>query len=144
MSLTIGDAPFGTRPGTFNFEKTGPDRVLYLDDSPRWIRAELGGEAILSSKRAELLHETGHLPVYYFPREDVRMNLLTETETLTECPYKGTASYWSVEGADDLVWCYEDPIPAARDTEGLLAFFNERVDLEVDGDLQQRPKTRWS
>jgi uncharacterized protein (DUF427 family) len=260
MSLTIGNAPFGTRPGSFNFERSGPNRVLYLEDTPRWIRGKLGDETVVSSKRAKLLHEGGLLPVYYFPmadvrmdllqptdhhshcplkgdasywsigsvenaawtyrdpidtapflkglvafywhklehwyeedeevfvhardpyhrvdilptsrhvkvsldgevlaettsarvlfetglppryyipREDVRMDRLPPSDTRTECPYKGTASYWG----DDLVWSYEEPITAARDIAGLLAFFNERVDLEVDGELLERPKTRWS
>jgi uncharacterized protein (DUF427 family) len=49
-----------------------------------------------------------------------------------------------LQDAEDVIWCYEDPIPAARDIAGLLSFFNERVDLEVDGELIERPKTRWS
>lgn len=272
LSLTIGDAPFGERPGTFNFTRTGPERVLYLEDTPRWVRCVFAGETVASSKRAKLLHETGHLPVYYFPRidvrvdlldpterrthcplkgdasywsirvgdrvatdaawsypdpiegapplegliafywrkldhwyeedeeifvhardpyhrvditrssrhvrvsrhgelladsrrpmvlfetglpprfylppEDVRMELLTPTDTRTQCPYKGTATYWSVKAGDevvaDLVWSYADPIPDARKITGLLSFFNEKVDLELDGELPARPTTRWS
>ena len=82
MSLTIGDAPFGSRPGAFNFTRRGPERVLYLEDSPRWIRGKLGDETIVESKRAKLLHETGHLPIYYFPRDDVRMDLLIATSAV--------------------------------------------------------------
>jgi uncharacterized protein (DUF427 family) len=248
--------------------RSGPDRVLYLEDSPRWVRAVFAGTEIVSSRHAKLLHETGHLPVYYFSRhdvamdllvptehhtrcplkgeasyftivvgdrssenavwtypdpidgahslkglvalywhkvdhwyeedeevfvhprdpyhrvdiiptsrhvkvsldgvalaeshrplvlfetglppryylarEDVRMDLLEPTDTKTRCPYKGTASYFSTEAVDDLVWCYEQPIDESRAIAGRLAFFNERVDLVVDGELQVRPKTRWS
>jgi uncharacterized protein (DUF427 family) len=272
MSLTIGEAPFGRRPGTFNFERTGPDRVLYLEDSPRWVRGEFAGQTVVSSKHTKLMHETGLLPVYYFPlsdvrmdlleptdrrthcplkgdasywsirvgdrvaenavwtypapiegappieglvafywhsldhwyeedeevfvhardpfhridilpssrhvkvsrngeliaetrrpmvlfetglppryyieRSDVRMELLTPTESQTQCPYKGTATYWSAkagdETVDDLVWCYEEPIAEAARIAGRLAFFNEKVDIELDGELQERPKTKWS
>jgi len=83
VSLTIGDTPFGQRPGTFNFDRTGPDRVLYLEDSPRWVRAEFAGETIVSSKHTKLLHETGLLPVYYFPLDDVRTDLLEPTDRQT-------------------------------------------------------------
>jgi uncharacterized protein (DUF427 family) len=80
--------------------------------------------------------------------EDVRMDLLEESDHATYCPFKGDASYWSVEAGgervEDLIWCYPQPIPEAAKIGGLLAFFNEKVDLEVDGEIQQRPKTQWS
>jgi uncharacterized protein (DUF427 family) len=76
------------------------------------------------------------------------MEVLTPTDTRTQCPYKGTATYWSVkagdETVDDLVWRYKEPIAEAVRIAGLLAFYNEKVDLELDGELQERPKTKWS
>src|SRR5919202_438615 len=102
MSLTIGTGPFGDRgEKSFNFQVQAPrGHVLYFEDTPRRVRVMLGGEAIADSKRAKLLHESGHLPVYYFPKEDIRMYLLQESEYTTSCPFKGEASYWSVRVGD--------------------------------------------
>ena len=76
------------------------------------------------------------------------MNLLTPTELRTRCPYKGEAVYWTahVDGRahDDVVWSYPAPIPECPKIEGLLCFYNERADTFVDGELQERPKTKWS
>jgi uncharacterized protein (DUF427 family) len=99
---------------------------------------------LAETSRPHVLFETGLPPRYYIHREDVNMELFRGSESTTQCPYKGTATYWSVDGSDDLVWCYEEPIAEAAGIKGLLAFFNERVDLEVDGEPQERPKTRWS
>ena len=79
---------------------------------------------------------------------DVRFDLLRPSDTRTECPYKGTATYWSVEvnGVvhDDLVWIYRSPLPESQKVAGLACFYSERVDLFVDGELQAKPKTPWS
>jgi uncharacterized protein (DUF427 family) len=95
-----------------------------------------------------VLDETGLPPRYYIPAADVRMELLTPTDTKTTCPFKGTASYWSAAIGDevvpDLAWSYPDPIAEAAEIAGLLCFYNEKVDLEVDGEFQARPSTRWS
>src|SRR5215203_1123166 len=102
MTLTIGTGPFGKQShGTFNFD-TGvlQSHTLYFEDSPRRVRVMFNGETIADSKRVKLLHETGHLPVYYFPPEDVRMDLLEESDHTTHCPFKGDASYWSVKVGD--------------------------------------------
>jgi uncharacterized protein (DUF427 family) len=72
------------------------------------------------------------------PRDDVSAEL-EATDTVTRCPYKGTARYYSAAGVDDLIWHYEDPLPEAGRIKGLLCFFNEKVDLELDGELQERP-----
>ena len=89
MTLTIGTGPFGRQShGTFNFD-TGvlQPHTLYFEDSPRRVRVMFNGETIADSKRVKLLHETGHLPVYYFPEEDVRMGLLEESNHTTHCPF---------------------------------------------------------
>jgi uncharacterized protein (DUF427 family) len=263
-----GTGPLSRHPaGSFNFDPPPPGRALYLEPSPKRIRVQLGGETIADSRRAMLLHESGLQPVYYFPPEDVRRDvlepsdrhthcpkkgqasyftlrvgervvengawyypnpiaeappirdliafywdrmdrwleedeevgvhprdpyhridvlrsdrhvrvsldgrLLAETrravalfesnlpprwyipredivvelersDTVTRCPYKGTAGYYSAAGVEDLVWHYDDPLPEAGRIKGLLCFFNERVDLELDGALQERPETPWS
>jgi uncharacterized protein (DUF427 family) len=95
-----------------------------------------------------ILFETGLPPRYYILPEDVREEVLVESEKTTQCPYKGAASYYSVEAGDgrveDLVWYYPEPLPEVGKIEGLLCFFNEKVDLEVDGEEQDRPRTQWS
>ncbi len=81
------------------------------------------------------------------PPEDVREGALTPSGKTTRCPYKGIASYWSVEAGgertEDFVWSYQEPIPEAPKIRGLLCFFNEKVDLEVGGEEQERPRTQW-
>src|SRR5436305_872665 len=119
------------------------------EDSRRRVRVIFNGVTVADSKRVMLLHEAGHLPVFYFPMEDVRMDLLEPTETTTRCPYKGQASYWSARIDDrvfkDIVWSYREPLPACLMVEKFLCFFNERVDaIYVDGDLVSKPKTAWS
>ncbi len=98
MSLTVGTAPFGPRnSGTFNFDaEVLGERTLYLQDSPKRVRSIFNGETVVDSQRAKLLHETGHLPIYYFPIEDVRTDLLVESDHTTHCPVKGDTSYQSV------------------------------------------------
>ena len=117
--------------------------------SDRHVRVELGGEVIAESTQPVALFET-HLPTrWYFPPADVRMGLLAPTETRSTCPYKGHAHYWSVEAGgqevEDLAWGYEevyDDGPAR--IRGLVAFFNEKVDMVVDGVRVARPVTPWS
>jgi uncharacterized protein (DUF427 family) len=126
MTLTIGTGPFGNQSaGSFNFD-TGVLRAhtLYFEDSPRRVRVVLGGETVADTKRAKLLHETGHLPVYYFPEEDIRMDLLEESDHSTHCPFKGDASYWSVRVGDRVsesaVWSYSEPVDSAPPLAGYL------------------------
>src|SRR4051812_10272336 len=236
MSLTHGSGPFGDRPaGRFNRD-IDPEGLFYLEESPKWIRARLDGETVVDSRNPRLLHEHDRLPVFwfprdegrmdlvgelartsdeplleglvsfdwgamdewleederlvghardpysridvrdtsrhvkvsidgetvaesrrtkvlfeaglpprwYFPREDVRMDLLADSDKQTTCAYKGFASYSSVGDQDDVAWTYLDPLHDALPVKGLIAFFNERVDLEVDGEKADRPHTQWS
>ena len=122
-------------------------RVDVLNSS-RQVKVLVGGEIVAETGRPRLLFETG-LPVrYYIPMLDVRMDLLEPSDTISRCPYKGVASYWSVRTGEnvhpDLAWSYKSPIPECPKIENLIAFFNERVDLEVDGERQERPQTPWS
>lgn len=133
MALTVGTGPFGRRPaGAFNFEYDAPDHVLYLEDSPRRVRVVVAGETVAESARTKLLHETGLMPVYYFPEADVRSEFLEPTDHTTHCPFKGDASYWTVRvGADErtnAVWSYPEPLPEAPDLDGYLAFAWDAVD----------------
>ncbi len=121
--------------------------------SSRLVRAELDGVRIAESSQPRILFETG-LPLrYYVPLADLRMDLLRPSDRSTQCPYKGTASYWSVdtnpavEGGrlhKDVVWTYRTPLPESQKIAGLAAFYNERVDLYLDGVEQPRPKSPFS
>lgn len=125
-----------------------PYKRVDVIPSSRHVRVIIDGETVADTRRPSLLFETFLPTRYYFPKEDVRMDLLEPTDTHTRCPYKGIASYWSVKIGDtiykDIVWTYLDPIPECPKVEGLLCFFNEKVTLYVDGELQERPKTPWS
>src|SRR6516162_4888774 len=76
--------------------KTNPDYKITFEPSPRRVRVKFNGKTIADSTNAHLLFETRHLPVYYFPRSDVRMDRMAATDHHTYCPYKGTASYWTI------------------------------------------------
>jgi uncharacterized protein (DUF427 family) len=116
--------------------------------SSRHVRVEINGQTVADSRRPKLLFETSLPTRYYLPVEDVRMDLLEATDTSTACPYKGTASYWRMKGdpsGKDVAWSYQDPIPECPRIRGLIAFFNERVDsIQVDDEVQEKPKTPWS
>jgi uncharacterized protein (DUF427 family) len=116
--------------------------------SSRHVRVVIAGQSVADTQRPHLLFETRLPTRYYIPPEDVRMDLLDPTHLTTRCPYKGVATYWTArigeEVARNVVWCYADPIPECPKIKGLLCFFNERVDLYVDGELQERPRTPWS
>ena len=114
----------------------------------RHIRVSFGGEVVAETRRANALFETGLPTRWYIPRNDVRHEVLETSASSTRCPYKGVASYRSVragaERDEDLVWSYERPLPAVAGITGQLAFFNERVDIDVDGEREERPRTPWS
>jgi uncharacterized protein (DUF427 family) len=121
---------------------------ITITPSDLHVEISVDGEKLASSNHPVLLDETGLPTRYYLPREDVRLELLRPTTTETTCPFKGQASYWSVEVGgkvhDDLVWTYESPIPQAEGVAGLLCFYNERVDLAIDGERQPTPETPFS
>jgi uncharacterized protein (DUF427 family) len=238
----MGSGPFGHRPkGQFNVDIPVRE-VMFVDPSPRWIHAERGGETVIDSRRTKLLHEHGRLARYYFPREDVRWDLLGDVEPVeppagaagledhvtfawddldtwfeedeallshaidpyhridvrrssrhvavsangtmlaesrrgralfetglptrwylpredvladlessdlhTRCAYKGVASYFSVRAGDELLeniaWTYPEPRHDAGAVQDYVCFFNEAVDLDVDGEREERPQTPWA
>jgi uncharacterized protein (DUF427 family) len=241
MSLTMGSGPFGHHPaGRFNLDIPAGE-VLFVDPSPRWIRAVRDGETVIDSRRVKMLHQHGVLGRYYFPREDVRWDALGEIEAVeppagapgmegyvaipwdaldawfeedeqlishaidpyhrvdtrrtsrrveigidgepvadttravalfetglptrwylpredvvaelepsdlnTACAYKGVAAYFSVRGGGELreniAWTYLDPRHDAAAVKDLVCFFNEAVDIDVDGERERRPSTPW-
>jgi uncharacterized protein (DUF427 family) len=116
--------------------------------SSRVVRVEIDGVIVAESGHPTLLFETGLPTRYYFPKPDVRLDLLVPTASSTGCPYKGTARYWSVVIGDsvyaDYAWGYDYPLPESIRVAGLICFYNERVDLFVDGEHEDRPKTTFS
>lgn len=122
-------------------------RVDVLPSSRR-VQVVIDGVTVAETERPFLLFETSLPTRYYIPAADVNMAYLTPTDSHTRCPYKGIASYWNVSIGDkvykDLVWSYPDPIAECPKIKGLLCFYNEKVDLYVDGQLQERPETYWS
>lgn len=141
------DAWFEEEDEVFVHPRDPYHRVDVLRSS-RDIRVEVDGEVLAESTRPLLLFETGLPTRYYLPRSDVRKDSLRESGTVTRCPYKGIATYYSIESDgklhEDLAWSYRAPIPELPRVEDAIAFHNEHVDLFVDGELQERPKTHWS
>ena len=115
-----------------------PGYEIRFERNPRRIRVEFNGAAVADSARALVLHETRHPPVYYFPREDVRLELFAKTPQTTHCPFKGDASYWTLKvgGAlsENAAWSYEDPYDDAAPIRGHLAFYPNRVGAIHDGE----------
>jgi uncharacterized protein (DUF427 family) len=112
---------------------TGSDEyVVVIEDSPRRVRAMFNGATIADSVQMKMMHETRHIPVYYFPIEDVDMSLLTRTDHSTHCPHKGDASYWSVnvgdKTAENAVWTYENPMDHVPDLKGLVGIYWSEMD----------------
>lgn len=116
--------------------------------STRRVRVELAGAVLAESERPSLLFETMLPERFYLPPEDVRFELLTPTDTESACAYKGIARYWSYAPAGhegvDICWQYPEPLDDADKIRGMVAFFNERVDLTVDGEPRERPVSPWS
>lgn len=117
--------------------------------SHRHVRVELDGIVLADTRSPVLLFETGIPTRYYIDPADIAFEHLEPTSTQTLCPYKGTTSgYWSVRVGDavhrDLAWTYHYPLPAVAPIAGLVAFYNEKVDLTVDGVALPRPHTQFS
>jgi uncharacterized protein (DUF427 family) len=133
MGMMNGTGPLGPKPaGTFNFEPPPPGSALYLEPTPKRIRVVVGGETIADSRRAMLLQESGHQPIYYFPPEDVRADVLESSSKHTRCPKKGEASYYTISAGDRVVeagaWYYPDPIEGAPPIKDLIAFYWDKMD----------------
>ena len=117
--------------------------------SSRTVRVELGGVALAESSSPVLVFETGLPTRYYFDRSSVGFEPMVATATVTSCPYKGmTSQYWSVEVDGelhpDLAWAYDFPTRELLPIAGLVAFYNEKTDIFVDGQMLERPVTHFS
>ncbi len=125
-----------------------PAKRVDVVPSERHVRVEIDGEVVAESTRPHALFETALPTRWYLPRGEVYQELLVPSDTVSRCPYKGTATYWSVRTDNalhrDVAWTYPAPVVECPRIAGLVAFFNERVDLVVDGVRQERPHTPWS
>ena len=112
----------------------GPDHPITIAPNPKRIRVSAGGVVVADTGRALTLKEASYPAVQYIPREDTDMALLSRTERITHCPYKGDASYFSVaangKALDNAVWTYETPFPAMTEITGYLAFYPDKVTIE--------------
>jgi uncharacterized protein (DUF427 family) len=121
-----------------------PFHRIDIVHSTRHVRIEHDGVVLAESRRPWLLFEPP-LPVrHYLPPEDVRMDLLRPSTSRSTCAYKGHATYWSFGDEEDVAWSYPEPLREAADVTACLCFFNERVDVVVDGTRLERPVTPWS
>ena len=113
--------------------------------SHRPVKVVVGGETLAESTNGRFVFETNHPVRYYIPRDDVRMDLLSRSDTISQCPYKGIASYFSTESCPDIAWSYENPIDECPKIRDLICFFNENVDsIHVDGAEVDKPVTKWA
>jgi uncharacterized protein (DUF427 family) len=125
-----------------------PYHRIDLRSSSRLVTVSLDGETLAESASALALFEASLPPRWYLPAEDVRAELVANPEVRTGCAYKGWASYHDVQVGDRaeplLAWHYETPLEGVERIKGRISFFNERVDLSLDGELQERPRNQWS
>jgi uncharacterized protein (DUF427 family) len=130
------DAWFEEDEQVFTHPRDPYTRVDILPSS-RHVRVEAAGITVAESSKPTLLFETNLPTRYYVPKTHVRMDLLVPTDTVSHCPYKGSAEYWSLrdggEAYADLAWSYRTPLPESQKIAGLIGFYTERVDLYVDG-----------
>lgn len=125
---------------------TDPGHWVHVSDCPRHVRVLLGGETIADSKRVKLVREAESLPVYYFPKEDVRTVVFLPSRYKSRCPVKGEASYWSIKVgdrcADNAAWSYLDPPTEAASIAGHVAFEWDKMDrwMEEDEEIFRHPR----
>jgi uncharacterized protein (DUF427 family) len=133
------DAWFEEDEQVFTHPRDPYTRVDILSSS-RHVRVEANGVTIAETTKPTLLFETGLPARYYLPRTHVRMDVLERSETASHCPYKGRAEYWSLRtGAElipDVAWSYPTPFPESQKIVGLVSFYDEKVDVHVDGVLR--------
>ncbi|MQA12018.1 MAG: DUF427 domain-containing protein [Pseudonocardiaceae bacterium] len=139
MTLTFSTGPLAAEPaGRVNYRIEGPAHRLLFDEFPRRVRAMFGAEVVLDTQDGKLLHETAYLPQLYVPDSDVRAELLTPTDHRTHCPFKGDASYWSVQvgdrTAENAVWAYPTPHEDASWLRGYQAVYFGAMDAWFDED----------
>jgi Uncharacterized protein conserved in bacteria len=139
MSLTFSSGPLsGSAPETVNYRIDGPAHKLLMQEFPRRVRAVFGGQAVVDTTRAVLLHETGLRPQVYVPLDDIRADLIQPTDHHTYCPFKGTASYWTVTAggqvAENAIWSYPEPNDESGWLKGYAGLYWNAMDEWYDED----------
>jgi uncharacterized protein (DUF427 family) len=118
-----------------------PNHRVIATQRPRHVRVLVGGVVVADSRAAFEVEESRHDPVWYFPPEDVDQRLLEPTESTTYCPFKGHASYYTIDAGGerlaDAAWSYLAPFDECRALAGCVAFYADRVHVEVDGEVQR-------
>jgi uncharacterized protein (DUF427 family) len=121
-----------------------PYHRVDIRQSSRHVRVEIHGQTVAETRRPCILFETNHPVRYYIPLLDVNLTLLTPSETRTGCAYKGYASYYSAnindKLHDDIAWAYVFPFAECAKIANYVSFYNEKVDIYLDGELQPRPQ----
>ena len=111
---------------------TKPAYRMHFEASTRHVKVVFAGVTVADTRRALVLHETRLPPVYYLPREDVRLDLAERTDYHTHCPFKGNASYWTLrvgdQEAENALWSYEEPLAEAEPIRGYVAFYRNRME----------------
>ncbi|KAI9000603.1 DUF427-domain-containing protein [Trametes punicea] len=148
IAFSAMDAWFEEDEQIYVHPKDPYKRVDVLQSS-RHVRVEINGVEVANTTRPRLLFETSLTVRYYIPKPDCKLNLLVPSKTTTQCPYKGIANYYSVQLpsgdiVNDVVWWYRTPQLECAEIKGCVAFYNEKVDIYVDGVLQARPESPWS
>jgi uncharacterized protein (DUF427 family) len=115
----------------------GPDHPIDIAYNPKRVQVLYQGHLIADTRGALALKEATYKPVQYIPREDTEMAVLSRTDHSTHCPYKGDASYYTIDRdgviAENVVWSYEAPYPAMEAIRGMLAFYPNQVEIvEID------------
>ncbi len=125
-----------------------PNYEVHIEPEPAHIRVLVGDTVVADTQNAVAVTETRHRPVLYLPREDLEESLLSATETTTHCPFKGDASYWSVTTSEgtliDVMWSYLTPFDECLPLQGYVSFYTDRVQLEIDGELQAKVGPGWT
>jgi uncharacterized protein (DUF427 family) len=115
----------------------GPDHPITIAPHDKRVRVRFNGRVVADTTRALALREASYRVVFYIPREDADLSVCVPTAHTTHCPYKGDASYHSLQVGDreagNAVWSYEQPYPAVAQIAGHLAFYRDRVDEIVEG-----------
>ena len=114
------------------------DHLIEIELWDTRVRVLFGGEVIADTGRALVMRETVYPLIYYIPREDVRIEVLTPSEHTTRCPHKGMASHFNLscggQQVDNAVWSYEDPLESVSEIEGHCAFYPRYVEFRTGDD----------
>jgi uncharacterized protein (DUF427 family) len=161
----LTSSPIGGLTGTVRFDWAALDAWFEEDEqvfvhprspyvrvdalrSNRPVRVELDGIVLADSRSPVMVFETGLPTRYYLSRTDIDFGHLIPADTVTACPYKGTTSgYWSIRTGGtvhkDLAWSYDFPARQLLPIAGMVAFYNEKVDIFLDGQRLERPHTHF-